>query len=217
MSVSSVPGRHVRMLQILGHLQSGGGLNADELAGQLDVCRRTIFRDLSLMREAGIEIYFDENMDCYRLPPQRDLVVMPTLEHEELTTLIAAVHLSRAAESSRLQRLAAPVDQQTAGSFAAPRPASCYSFDQLLLYPLGRRRLLGTCRRGDASHPAGDFSTSACFALRSWTPTKDKEIDDTLCALPGDRRRRCLASRRPIVASSRRAHLRSVQHETDRR
>ncbi len=46
------------------------------------------------MRGAGVEISFDEKMDCYRLQPQRDVVVMPALEHEELTTLIAAVHLS---------------------------------------------------------------------------------------------------------------------------
>ncbi len=94
MSASSVSGRYARLLQILHHLQSGGGLNADDLAGQLEVCRRTIFRDLSLMRAAGIEICFDEKVDCYRLQPRRDLVVMPTLEHEELTTLVAAVHLS---------------------------------------------------------------------------------------------------------------------------
>ena len=82
------------MLQILGQLQSGNGLNADQLAGQLDVCRRTIFRDLNMMREAGIGLYFDGDTDCYRLAPRNDLVVAPTLEHEELTTLIAAVHLS---------------------------------------------------------------------------------------------------------------------------
>ncbi len=35
MNASSVSGRYARLLQILSHLQSGGGLNADELAGQL--------------------------------------------------------------------------------------------------------------------------------------------------------------------------------------
>ncbi len=94
MSVSTVPGRHARMLRILRQLQSGGGLNAEELADQLDVCRRTIFRDLNMMRQAGVEFYFDEQLDCYRLLPQEHLVAMPALDQEELTTLVAAVHLS---------------------------------------------------------------------------------------------------------------------------
>lgn len=94
MSAPTVQGRHTRILQILSHLQSGGGLNANELAGQLDVCRRTIFRDLSLLRDVGIDIYFDEEMDCYRLSSRNDLVVTPVLDTEELTTLVAAAHLS---------------------------------------------------------------------------------------------------------------------------
>jgi len=94
MNVSNVPARHARMLRILGQLQSGSGLNAEDLAGQLGVCRRTIFRDLNMMRQAGIELYFDEKLDCYRLAPQENLVTTPALDQEELTTLIAAVHLS---------------------------------------------------------------------------------------------------------------------------
>ncbi len=94
MCASSVAGRHARLLQILSHLQSGSGLNASRLAGELAVCRRTIFRDLRLMRAAGIEIHFDEEMKCYRLQSRRDLMVMPTLEHEELTSLLTAVHFS---------------------------------------------------------------------------------------------------------------------------
>lgn len=94
MSLPTVPGRHARMLRILHQLQSGSGLNAEELAGQLGVCRRTIFRDLNMMRQAGVELYFEEHLDCYRLSPQENLVATPALDQEELTTLIAAVHLS---------------------------------------------------------------------------------------------------------------------------
>ena len=94
MSAPTVQGRHMRVLQILSHLQSGSGLNADELAGQLDVCRRTIFRDLSLLRDVGIDIYFDEELNCYRLSSTNDLIVAPVLDTEELTTLVAAAHLS---------------------------------------------------------------------------------------------------------------------------
>ncbi len=94
MNTSSTAARYARMLRIFRHLQSGSGLNADDLASQLDVCRRTIFRDLSLMRDAGIAVEYDGRLDCYRLAPCRDLVGLPALEHEELTTLVAAVHLS---------------------------------------------------------------------------------------------------------------------------
>ena len=94
MSGPTVPTRQARVLRILSHLQSGDGLNANQLARQMDVCRRTIFRDLSLMREAGVDVYFDDDMDCYRLSACNDLVVTPTFELTELTTLVAAVHFS---------------------------------------------------------------------------------------------------------------------------
>ncbi len=86
--------RHARMLKILAHLQTGGGCDATALSRQLGVCRRTVFRDLSLMRRAGIEVYFDDDLNCYRLVPDKDFVVAPTLDPDELTTLVSAVHLS---------------------------------------------------------------------------------------------------------------------------
>jgi len=94
MTGAAVPGRQTRMLKILSRLQAGGGLNATQLADQLEVCRRTIFRDLSLMREAGVSVYYDGVTDCYRLSPNGDLMVAPTLESHELTTLVAALHFS---------------------------------------------------------------------------------------------------------------------------
>ena len=93
-SATTVLGRHVRVLQILRHLQSGSGFNVQELAGRLDVCRRTVFRDLSLLRDAGIQLVFDAERECYRLAPSNDLLVMPELDADELTTLVTAVHLS---------------------------------------------------------------------------------------------------------------------------
>ena len=79
MSVSNVPARHARMLRILCQLQSGSGLNAEDLADQLGVCRRTVFRDLNMMRQAGVDFYFDEKLDCYRLIPQEGLVATPAI------------------------------------------------------------------------------------------------------------------------------------------
>jgi predicted DNA-binding transcriptional regulator YafY len=94
MNRTPVRGRHARMLAILRLLQSGAGLNASALAGQLDVCRRTIFRDLNIMRQAGLDLYFDEHQACYRLSSRSDLTAAPAFSAEEITTLAAAVHLS---------------------------------------------------------------------------------------------------------------------------
>ena len=90
----AVPSRHARMLQILRFLQSGQGLNASELARQAEVSRRTIFRDLHTLREAGIPVHYDDNADCYRLGLCDDLVPIPQLDRRELTALVAAIHLS---------------------------------------------------------------------------------------------------------------------------
>ncbi len=94
MSNSTVSDRHARLLRILARLQSGSGLDATAMAGELGVCRRTIFRDLKMMRQADVQIYYDKRLSCYRLLPQEGLTTAPTLDQEELTILVAAVHLS---------------------------------------------------------------------------------------------------------------------------
>lgn len=94
MSAPTVLARHARVLRILRQLQTGTGLNATEMADQLDVCRRTIFRDLELLREAGIAFRFDSAARCYRLAPRDGLLVAPELDVDELAILIAAIRLS---------------------------------------------------------------------------------------------------------------------------
>lgn len=94
MSPSNVLRRHARVLKILRHLQSGNGCSASELAHHLDVSRRTIFRDLHLLRDAGVDIVFNGDEDRYRLAHRDDLVRAPQLEAQELSTLVTAVHLS---------------------------------------------------------------------------------------------------------------------------
>ncbi|MEN6450014.1 MAG: transcriptional regulator [Thermoguttaceae bacterium] len=57
-----------RLLQLLGLLQAGRGYNADALAQACDVSRRTIFRDVELLRQSGVPVAFDEVQECYRIP-----------------------------------------------------------------------------------------------------------------------------------------------------
>jgi predicted DNA-binding transcriptional regulator YafY len=63
MSVS----RMYRVLQMITMLQSGRGYTADELARELEVSRRTIFRDLNVLEMARIPYYFDQQSQCYRI------------------------------------------------------------------------------------------------------------------------------------------------------
>lgn len=53
---------------MLQTLQSGGGQNADRLAKQCDVSRRTLFRDLESLRDAGVPLQFDKELDRYSIP-----------------------------------------------------------------------------------------------------------------------------------------------------
>jgi len=133
MSVSSGADRHARMLRIFHYLQSGGGLNATDLAGQLGVCRRTIFRDLDLMRQAGIDLYYDAPLACYRLAPRDYMVEVPSLSSDEVATLVAAVHLSILHQSPDCQG----VLRQTLGKLLTSLPSH-------LRHPL--RRLTKSCR-----------------------------------------------------------------------
>jgi proteasome accessory factor B len=57
-----------RLVQLLGLLQAGKGHNATELARACEVSRRTIFRDLDVLRQAGVPLLFDDEHDKYRIP-----------------------------------------------------------------------------------------------------------------------------------------------------
>lgn len=57
-----------RLVQLLGLLQAGKGHNAGELAAACGVSRRTIFRDLDVLRQAGVPLLFDDEHGKYRIP-----------------------------------------------------------------------------------------------------------------------------------------------------
>jgi predicted DNA-binding transcriptional regulator YafY len=57
-----------RLVQLLGLLQAGKGHNAGELAKACEVSRRTIFRDLDVLRQAGVPLLFDDEQSVYRIP-----------------------------------------------------------------------------------------------------------------------------------------------------
>jgi proteasome accessory factor B len=55
-------------VQLLGLLQASKGHNADALAKACSVTRRTIFRDLDVLRQAGVPLLFDDEQGIYRIP-----------------------------------------------------------------------------------------------------------------------------------------------------
>jgi proteasome accessory factor B len=60
--------RICRLLKLIGLLQAGRGHNTDALAEACSVSRRTIFRDLDLLRLAGVPLVFDVQQQCYHIP-----------------------------------------------------------------------------------------------------------------------------------------------------
>jgi len=86
--------RHARAIRILTCLQAGPGFNAAELANHLGVSRRTIYRDLNLIKEAGIHISFDERQSAYRLERDSQQHLLPTFEVDDLSDLLLTSHTS---------------------------------------------------------------------------------------------------------------------------
>jgi hypothetical protein len=54
-------------LELIGLLQAGKGRNVSSLAADCQVTRRTIFRDLAILRQSGVPILFDEEFQAYHL------------------------------------------------------------------------------------------------------------------------------------------------------
>jgi len=65
--------RIARLLALVELLKSGHPRNAQELAEGLGVSRRTIFRDLSALQQAGIQVHYDTATMQYSLPWQVSL------------------------------------------------------------------------------------------------------------------------------------------------
>jgi predicted DNA-binding transcriptional regulator YafY len=61
-------GRIQRLLELIGLLQAGRGYNTDALAQACGVSRRTVFRDLDLLRLSGVPLLYDEKQERYRIP-----------------------------------------------------------------------------------------------------------------------------------------------------
>lgn len=81
-----------RLLHLLRLLQAAGrGYDAESLAEACGVSRRTIFRDLDLLRNAGLQLWYDEEQRRYKMPGPR--MLPPTsFTSSEALALITLCH-----------------------------------------------------------------------------------------------------------------------------
>ncbi|QGJ69355.1 WYL domain-containing transcriptional regulator [Planctomycetales bacterium 10988] len=79
--------RLTRLVKLISILQGGKRFNADHLAAACQVHRRTIFRDLDALKEAGVPLFYDETERAYQL--QKQYYLPPTnFTAEEALALI---------------------------------------------------------------------------------------------------------------------------------
>jgi len=83
-------GKIRRMLQLLERLQSGRPHSTAELARLCDVSRRTVFRDIKMLQEAGIPVLYDAAQQGYWISSHSLLPPMNLTLAETLSLLVLA-------------------------------------------------------------------------------------------------------------------------------
>jgi proteasome accessory factor B len=129
-------GRLHRVLKIITILQGRRFFNADELAAECSVSRRTIYRDLNMIEAAGIPFYYDRKDGGYQIH-QTGLLPPINLNLEEALALVLL-----ASELGKTGRL----------PFFQPARDAAAKIECTL--PLGLRATLGSLVRHMAVRPA---------------------------------------------------------------
>lgn len=83
--------RLTRALQLLNLLQSGHGATVDYLACALSCSKRTVFRDIKLLNDNNIRVWFDERLGGYTAEHQLWALASSMDEDEFVNLLVAAV------------------------------------------------------------------------------------------------------------------------------
>ena len=110
--------RQARLIRLMSTLGSGAVRSAEQLAKELSVCRRTIFRDLRLLRAAGLPVVFEESLGGYFLESEA-ATARPNLRGDDLVPLLMAARLSWL---GWIPELAGPLDR-AAGKLLHACPA----------------------------------------------------------------------------------------------
>lgn len=78
-----------RQLKLIDRLHATQGVTADQLAAELDCSRRTVYRDLNVLDDAGFDVLLDRGESTYALAPHYGFVP-PPLGREELLAMVLA-------------------------------------------------------------------------------------------------------------------------------
>jgi predicted DNA-binding transcriptional regulator YafY len=87
--------RIIRLLRLLQMLQSGPGKNASALAKAFDVTRRTVFRDLQVLRDADLPLDYDAKTERYYVSPRWAMPPSKLTEEEAFALIGLATEFGR--------------------------------------------------------------------------------------------------------------------------
>ena len=85
-----------RILHLISLLQTDRYSRPNDLAQELAIDRRTVFRDLKTLKDAGIPYYFDEKENGYKLDSDFLLPPLNLTLPEALSLLLVARHVGEA-------------------------------------------------------------------------------------------------------------------------
>lgn len=116
---------HVRrLIRMLTLLRSGKAFGADKLAVELNVSRRTVFRDLKLLQNAGVPYKFEQTQGNYRL--ESALSLPPThLSMDEALALLLATRVMVNSSAHPMHRAVSDAALKIESSLPAPVLEHC--------------------------------------------------------------------------------------------
>jgi predicted DNA-binding transcriptional regulator YafY len=117
-SIRGIETRLSRCLRLLNLLQSRVGFSIQRLAEEAEVTPRTIFRDLVLLKDAGIPVWYDRTSRSYGLSPAFQIRTSP-ISPDELAAVMVAAHVFSLACAGELGDLV----RQAIGKLLVQAPA----------------------------------------------------------------------------------------------
>jgi predicted DNA-binding transcriptional regulator YafY len=164
-------------VRLIGLLQAGRQKNAESLATECQVSRRTIFRDLDLLRSAGVPLLFDDEQGSYRIPANYYQQPTNFTTEEGLAVLLMCYEFgaenrlpfcepARTAAIKLESSLAAPLREQLRSMAGSVRmkfvPTSRLTGQE----PIYRQLLDAAARRRSVRITYESFSDNDCLSIK---------------------------------------------------
>jgi len=159
--------------------------NADQLAGELRVTRRTVYRDLQTLRASGVDIRFDsESRSFHSIYPSK---MRPILNLDDLLILALAAHVSplaldtsasrsiRSAVASLTGALSKPVRHELGALLSAIGVSCKNSMEATTKHPLFDRLVIAIRRRRAIRIT---FKSAELFKQTKFAPYRIEFVDN---------------------------------------